>query len=102
MMAGRMGRPGGANDAVVHATVHLGEPEEMKGFGIAVDISVEGVDEELLQAGHDVRVCFFFFLQVLRFPSNNINIVIGFFFSELPVQSGTEAWRGGECFQGLM
>ena len=58
MMAGRMGRPGGARDAVVHATVHLGESETMPGFGIAVDISVEGVDEELLQAGHAVRTSF--------------------------------------------
>lgn len=43
-----------AKDAVVHASVHLGEPKDMGGFGIAVDIKVEGVDEELLQAGHEV------------------------------------------------
>jgi hypothetical protein len=55
MMAGRMGKTGAAKDAVVHATVHLGEPEEMSGFGLAVDIKVEGVDEDVVQAGHEVN-----------------------------------------------
>jgi len=40
--------------AVVQATVHLGEPKEMKGFGLGVDIKVEGVDKELLDAAHAV------------------------------------------------
>lgn len=55
MMAGRMGRPESAKDAVVRASVHIGEPNEMSGFGLAVDIKVEGIDEELLKAGHEVR-----------------------------------------------
>jgi organic hydroperoxide reductase OsmC/OhrA len=53
-VAGRMGKKDMAKDAVVHTSVHIGEPSELSGFGIAVDIKVEGVDEELLQAGHDV------------------------------------------------
>jgi len=53
LMAGRMGKT--AKDAVVHTSVHIGEPNGLSGFGIAVDIKVEGVDEELLKAGHEVR-----------------------------------------------
>ena len=34
--------------------VHLGTPENIEGFGLAVDIKVEGVDEELLNAGLEV------------------------------------------------
>lgn len=41
-------------NAVVHTSVHIGEPDNMEGFGLAVDIKVEGVDEELLKAGHEV------------------------------------------------
>jgi hypothetical protein len=50
-----MGRPDAASDAVVHAKVHLGEPEGSAGLGIGVDIEVEGIDEEVLQAAHAVR-----------------------------------------------
>ena len=40
--------------AVVPTTVHLGTPENIEGFGLAVDSKVEGVDEELLNAGLEV------------------------------------------------
>ena len=43
-----------ADNAVVHSSVHLGTVEEMDGFGIAVEIKVEGVDEELMKAAHEV------------------------------------------------
>lgn len=43
-----------AKNAKVHASVHIGEAEGMSGFGIAVDMKVEGIDEELLKAGHEV------------------------------------------------
>jgi hypothetical protein len=37
--------------------VHLGEPEGTPGFGIAVDIEVEGVsDEQLIQNAHAVCI----------------------------------------------
>lgn len=55
MTAGKMGKKDAAKDAVIRARVHLGEPENIGGFGIAVDIEVEGVeDEELIQAAHAV------------------------------------------------
>lgn len=42
-------------DTKVYATVHLGQPSDMDGFGIAVDIEVEGVeDQELIDGGHAV------------------------------------------------
>jgi organic hydroperoxide reductase OsmC/OhrA len=57
-MASRMGRTGAARDAVVRVNVHLGEPEDREGLGLAVDIVVEGADEEVVQAGHAVRPVF--------------------------------------------
>ena len=45
-----------ATRVVVHASVHIGTPDDMEGFGLAVNIKVEGVDEELLKASHEV--CF--------------------------------------------
>ncbi|KAG6840479.1 hypothetical protein C0991_006463 [Blastosporella zonata] len=50
-MARNMGKD--ASKAVVHTSVHIGEPNELAGFGLAVDIKVEGVDEEVLKAGHE-------------------------------------------------
>ncbi|KAI0633215.1 OsmC-like protein [Trametes polyzona] len=53
MVAGQTGKTDAARNAVVHTQVHLGEPEGMEGFGLQVDIQVEGVnDMELIQAGH--------------------------------------------------
>ncbi|KAF7971622.1 hypothetical protein HWV62_20730 [Athelia sp. TMB] len=54
MMAKKTGKTDLAKNAVIHAKVHLGEPEKIGGFGIAVDISVEGVeDDALIQAAHE-------------------------------------------------
>lgn len=44
-----------ARNAVVHTEVHMGEPKGMEGFGLEINIRVEGVpDEALIQAGHEV------------------------------------------------
>lgn len=51
-VAGGLGKSEMAKKAVVHTSVSLGDAEGLGGFGIAVDIKVEGVDDELLQAGH--------------------------------------------------
>lgn len=57
MMAKKTGKEDLAKNAVIHARVHLGEAEKIGGFGIAVDISVEGVeDDALIQAAHEVRL----------------------------------------------
>jgi hypothetical protein len=32
----------------------LGEPEDIGGFGLAVDIKAEGIDDEVLKAAHEV------------------------------------------------
>jgi hypothetical protein len=50
-----MGKGESAKKALVHTSVHLGEPKDMSGFGLAVDIKVEGVDEDVIQAAHEVR-----------------------------------------------
>ncbi|TFY78972.1 hypothetical protein EWM64_g5044 [Hericium alpestre] len=42
-----------ARDALVHAEVHIGPPNQVEGFAIEVDIKVQGVDdEELIKEGH--------------------------------------------------
>lgn len=53
-MAQRLGKEEMGKKAVVHTDVHIGKPNHFQGFGLAVDIKVEGVDEELLKAGHEV------------------------------------------------
>jgi hypothetical protein len=56
-MAGRTGKQALAANAKIHTAVHIGEPAEVPGFGIAVDIEVEGVpDEQLIQDAHAVCV----------------------------------------------
>ncbi|KAI0675388.1 OsmC-like protein [Trametes maxima] len=53
MVAGQTGKTDIARNAVVHTQVHLGQPEGMEGFGLQVDIQVEGVEDmDLIQAGH--------------------------------------------------
>ncbi|KAF8843028.1 OsmC-domain-containing protein [Paxillus ammoniavirescens] len=54
MVAGQKGKKDAVKNAVIYTSVHLGEAEKLGGFGIAVDIKVEGVeDEELIKAGHE-------------------------------------------------
>jgi len=55
-VARQKGKADAVKDAKVHANVSIGEVEDMPGFGIKVDIKVEGVEDELLQAGHEVSV----------------------------------------------
>ena len=43
-----------ARNAVVHTQIHLGKPRGMDGFGLEVEGVVEGVDQELVDAGHEV------------------------------------------------
>jgi len=53
-IAAKKGRTGAAEHAVVHTSVHLGEPNVLGGLGLAVDIKVEGVDGEVLKAAHEI------------------------------------------------
>jgi hypothetical protein len=76
-VAKNLGKSDMAKDAVVHTSVHIGPAAEMKGFGLAVDIKVEGIDEELLKAGHEVRYLY----ALADFFQISISIVV------LPVQS---------------
>ena len=50
----KLGKEDMAKNAVVNVSVHIGAPNELPGFGLAVDIKVKGIDDELLQAGHAV------------------------------------------------
>lgn len=55
MVSNQFGKTSEARNAVVHTQVYLGKPKEMDGFGLEVKIQVEGVDQELIDAGHEVR-----------------------------------------------
>ncbi|RDX42712.1 OsmC-like protein, partial [Lentinus brumalis] len=52
LVAGQTGKSEMAKNATVHTQVHMGQPEGMDGFGLEVHIQVEGVDMELIEAGH--------------------------------------------------
>ncbi len=54
LVAGQTGKSEMAKNATVHTQVHMGQPEGMDGFGLEVHIQVEGVDMELIEAGHKV------------------------------------------------
>lgn len=51
-----MGKTAEARNAVVHTQVHLGKPNGQEGFGLEVEIKVEGIqDQALIDAGHEVH-----------------------------------------------
>ncbi|KAL5528366.1 hypothetical protein ACEPAF_7502 [Sanghuangporus sanghuang] len=54
LVAAKAGKKEAAAKAKIHTAVHLGVPEGMEGFGVNVDIKVQGVDDEaLIQAAHE-------------------------------------------------
>ena len=53
-MARKLGKEEMAKGAVVRASVHIGTPNDLPGFELAVDLKVDGVDQELLDAAHEV------------------------------------------------
>jgi len=53
-VARKSGNKDAASHAKIHASVALGPAAEMEGFGLKVDLKVEGVDDAaLIQAAHD-------------------------------------------------
>ncbi|KAF8624632.1 hypothetical protein AX15_005786 [Amanita polypyramis BW_CC] len=55
LVARQQGKNEMADKAVVRTSVSLGTPNELPaGVGLAVDIKVEGVDDEVLKAGHEL------------------------------------------------
>jgi hypothetical protein len=56
LASNKLGKTDEARNAVVHAQVHLGKPTDMDGFGLEVEIQVEGVSQDLVDAGHAVSV----------------------------------------------
>lgn len=92
-----MGKGESAKKALVHTSVHIGEPKEMSGFGLAVDIQVEGVDEDVIQAAHEVR-----FKKHLSMGSKPLPATESLMYTiDLPIQPRIEAWNRCECFQSL-
>lgn len=59
LQAARAGKMELGEAAKVHASVFLGHPEDpdMDGFGLRVELTVEGCDDDaLIQAAHEVGV----------------------------------------------
>ncbi|KAJ8518155.1 hypothetical protein ONZ45_g4763 [Pleurotus djamor] len=52
-VAARAGKKDLIADAAVKATVHLGEPEQIGGFGIGVEIEVSGAPQDLVDEAHE-------------------------------------------------
>ncbi|KAK2464335.1 hypothetical protein APHAL10511_003792 [Amanita phalloides] len=53
LMARQQGKNEMADRAVIYTSVSIGTPNELPGVALAVDIKVEGVDDEALKAGHE-------------------------------------------------
>jgi hypothetical protein len=55
LLAGQRGKAEAVKNAKVHATVDIGSPTDRPGFGLAVKISVENVEDmSLVEAAHEV------------------------------------------------
>jgi organic hydroperoxide reductase OsmC/OhrA len=55
-VARKSGNKDAAANAKIHSSVALGRAAEMGGFGLKVDLKIEGVDDaNLIQAAHEVR-----------------------------------------------
>ena len=54
VVARQSGSKDAAANAKIHSAVSLGHSKELEGFGLKVDLRVEGVDESLVQAAHKV------------------------------------------------
>lgn len=53
--AGKMGKSDQVKSATVHANVHIGDAKEVDGYGLSVDLKIEGVqDQDLIDAAHQV------------------------------------------------
>ncbi|EMD33578.1 hypothetical protein CERSUDRAFT_56378, partial [Gelatoporia subvermispora B] len=56
LVAGQKGKSEMTRNAVIHTQVHIGQPKDMEGFGLEIDVQVEGIeDDDLIEAGH--RAC---------------------------------------------
>lgn len=50
-----MNKSDAVRGAKVHTEVHIGNAREVEGYGLSVNIKVEGVhDQDLIDAGHQV------------------------------------------------
>ncbi|KAI0700739.1 OsmC-like protein [Cytidiella melzeri] len=52
LASNNLGKTDEARNAVVHTSVHLGKPKDMDGYGLEVEIQVEGISQDLIDAGH--------------------------------------------------
>lgn len=56
LVAGKRGMAEQAKNATIRSSVHIGKPEGQEGFALAVDMTVNGIDDQsLLDEAHKVR-----------------------------------------------
>jgi Ohr subfamily peroxiredoxin len=59
LVAGQQGKTEVAKNATIRTSVHIGTPKDGKGFGLAVDLTVNGVDDQkLVDDAHAVSWAF--------------------------------------------
>jgi len=92
-MARKLGKEDMAKEAVVRASVHIGTPDDLPGFGLAVDLKVEGVDQELLDAAHGVSSLISLFPKILSADPTQTSILLA-----LPLQSCFDQGNQSQCF----
>lgn len=74
----------------MHVSVSLGEPKDIGGFGLAVDIKAEGVDEEVLQAAHKVSGAY----AIGEYAQVGAS-------TDVPLQPCFKPWCQRQCLEGL-
>lgn len=58
-----MGKSDNVKNVAVHANVHIGDAAEVDGYGLSVDLKIEGVqDQDLIDAAHQVSSDIILFL----------------------------------------
>ena len=98
MVAGKKGQSEVAKTAVIYSQVHIGKPSGHAGFGLEVELKVEGVeDQSLIDAAHEVRITLLFpCLSRLAYSDVDHDDVIG-----MPIQSRFDTWRCCESLKSV-
>ena len=94
-VAGNAGKKDAAAKAKIHSSVVLGKAVEMGGFGLKVDLKVEGIeDESLIKAAHEVFLFAWCSFAAFLIDSSDSCTV-------LSIQPCSQAWHRSERQQGL-
>lgn len=92
-VASKAGKAEKARDAKIHTEVHIGLPKDAAGFGLAVDIKVEGVaDQSLIDEAHAVS-------RVVTSCASELGLLNPY--TVLPIQPCVQGRYRGHRFQSM-